>query len=79
VGISDWQNYVEVDPQFFRPAEVDQLIGDASKAHKKLDWYPRVTFDQLVAMMVESDVQSVSSESRSVHNVKLYSEARSRA
>lgn len=79
VGISDWQNYVEVDPQFFRPAEVDQLIGDASKAHKKLDWYPRVTFDQLVAMMVESDVQSVSSESRSVHSVKLYSEARSRS
>lgn len=78
-GISDWQNYVEVDPQLFRPAEVDQLIGDASKAHKKLGWYPRVAFEQLVAMMVESDLQSVSSESKSLYSVKAYAEARSRS
>lgn len=78
VGISDWQAYVEVDPQFFRPAEVDQLIGDASKARNKLGWYPRVTFEQLVAMMVESDLESVSMESRSVSSVRAYAETRSR-
>jgi len=67
VDISDWQNYVEIDPQFFRPAEVDQLIGDASKAHKKLGWYPKVTFEQLVPMMVESDLQYVSLEAKQNH------------
>ncbi len=77
VGISDWQSYLEIDPQLFRPAEVDQLIGDASKAHTKLEWYPEVRFEQLVAMMVESDLQRVSSESKSLHSVKTYSEARS--
>ena len=61
-GINDWQKYVEVDPQLFRPAEVDYLIGDASKAHKQLGWHPRVTFEQLVAMMVESDLELVSAE-----------------
>jgi GDPmannose 4,6-dehydratase len=61
-GINDWQKYVEVDPQLFRPAEVDYLIGDASKAHKQLGWHPRVTFEQLVAMMVESDLELVSGE-----------------
>jgi GDPmannose 4,6-dehydratase len=64
VGITDWQAYVEVDPQFFRPAEVDHLIGDASKAHQQLGWRTKVTFEQLVAMMVENDLQRVSSESR---------------
>ena len=78
-GISDWQNYVEVDPQFFRPAEVDQLIGDASKAHKKLEWYPEVTFEELVAMMVESDLQIASLESRNPVNVRAYTESRSRS
>jgi len=79
VGISDWQDYVEIDPQFFRPAEVDQLIGDASKALKKLGWRSEVAFEQLVAMMVESDLQSVSTESKSLYSVKAYSEARSRS
>lgn len=60
VGIEDWQRYIEVDPKFFRPAEVDLLIGDASKAHKQLGWQPTVTFEQLVSMMVENDVQMLS-------------------
>ncbi len=64
VGIDDWQKYVEVDPRLFRPAEVDRLIGDASKASKHLGWRPRVTFEQLVGMMVESDLQRASSELR---------------
>jgi GDPmannose 4,6-dehydratase len=61
-GINNWQEYIEVDPQLFRSAEVDHLIGDASKAHKQLGWHPRVTFEQLVAMMVESDLKLVSAE-----------------
>ncbi len=52
----DWQEFVEIDPRYFRPAEVDLLIGDASKARKKLAWEPRVTFKQLVKMMVEADL-----------------------
>lgn len=59
-GIEDWQRYVETDSQFLRPAEVDQLIGDASKAHKQLGWQPRVSFEELVSMMVESDLRLLS-------------------
>jgi GDPmannose 4,6-dehydratase len=56
VGIEDWSSYVYQDPAFFRPAEVDLLIGDPTKAHEKLDWKPQVSFDQLVTMMVDSDL-----------------------
>ncbi|MDQ3439834.1 MAG: GDP-mannose 4,6-dehydratase [Planctomycetota bacterium] len=51
----DWKKYVEVDPRYFRPAEVDLLLGDASKARKELKWEPRVTFKALAKMMTESD------------------------
>ena len=53
----DWRDYVVQDPRFMRPAEVDLLVGDASKAGRKLGWEPDVTFRELVAMMVESDLQ----------------------
>ena len=56
VGIEDWQGYVHQDPAFFRPAEVDLLIGDASKARDRLGWKPTVSFEQLITMMVESDL-----------------------
>jgi GDPmannose 4,6-dehydratase len=56
VGILDWERYVEIDPALFRPAEVDYLIGDASHAREKLGWRPRVSFEELVRMMVESDL-----------------------
>jgi GDPmannose 4,6-dehydratase len=52
----DWKKYVEIDPRYFRPAEVDLLIGDPSKARKRLGWEPRVTFKQLVRMMVDADL-----------------------
>jgi GDPmannose 4,6-dehydratase len=52
----DWQEYVEIDPRYFRPAEVDLLLGDASKAHRKLGWEPKVSFDQLVKLMVDHDL-----------------------
>ncbi len=56
VDIQDWEKYVFVDPQFFRPAEVELLIGDPSKAKEKLGWTPTVTFPELVTMMVDSDL-----------------------
>lgn len=56
VGIDDWSRYVRQDPKFFRPAEVDLLIGDASKAREKLGWKPEVDFASLVKMMVDSDL-----------------------
>jgi len=52
----DWQKYVRVDPAFLRPAEVDHLIGDSSKARRVLGWEPQVSFEQLVAMMVDADL-----------------------
>ena len=55
VGL-DWNKYVGVDPQFIRPAEVDLLIGDPSKARKELGWEPGVDFKTLVAMMVDADL-----------------------
>jgi GDPmannose 4,6-dehydratase len=53
----DWEKYVKVDERFVRPAEVDLLIGDASKAHKKLAWYPKVTFKELIQLMVSEDLR----------------------
>ena len=58
----DWQEYVEVDPKFFRPAEVNTLRGDASKANELLGWKPTVTFSQLVHMMVDADLERVDRE-----------------
>ena len=56
VGLGDWRNYVRQDPKFFRPAEVDLLIGDSTKARTKLGWTPDVDFDHLVDMMVAHDL-----------------------
>ncbi|MFM8304126.1 MAG: GDP-mannose 4,6-dehydratase [Actinomycetota bacterium] len=56
VGISDWRPYVKQDPRFFRPAEVDLLIGDPTKAKTKLGWQPEVDFAGLVKMMVRNDL-----------------------
>jgi len=60
VGISDWSGYVDQDPRFFRPAEVDLLIGDAGRARDVLGWTPTVSFAELVQMMVESDLKALS-------------------
>ena len=53
----DWKRHVETDPRYFRPTEVDFLLGDASKARKVLGWEPRVSFEELVRMMVEHDLE----------------------
>lgn len=63
VGISDWENYVESNnPTFMRPAEVDYLIADYSKAKEVLGWQPKTSFPELVKMMVKSDVELVKQE-----------------
>ena len=59
VGL-DWKKYVEISEKYFRPAEVDLLIGDYSKAKKELGWEPKVKFKELVKMMVDSDRKLVS-------------------
>jgi GDPmannose 4,6-dehydratase len=56
----DWEKYVKTDPAFLRPAEVDQLIGDASKARETFGWTPSVSFDGLVKMMVDADLARLS-------------------
>jgi GDPmannose 4,6-dehydratase len=56
VGL-DWEKFVEIDPKYFRPAEVDLLIGDYAKAKRKLGWEPRTRFADLVKLMVDADLQ----------------------
>jgi GDPmannose 4,6-dehydratase len=56
VGISEWRSFVRQDPKFYRPAEVDLLIGDPTKARVKLGWEPEVAFPELVSMMVKNDL-----------------------
>jgi GDPmannose 4,6-dehydratase len=55
----DWHDYVEFDPRYLRPAEVDLLIGDSTKARQQLGWEPSVTFEELVHLMVEADLEAV--------------------
>ncbi|MFC6152879.1 GDP-mannose 4,6-dehydratase [Nocardioides yefusunii] len=59
VGISGWEQFVRQDPRFLRPAEVDTLVGDASKAKRVLGWEPQVDFDSLVRMMVDADLEAL--------------------
>jgi GDPmannose 4,6-dehydratase len=61
VGL-DWKQYVEIDPRYYRPAEVDDLIADASKAHKKLGWKPEIGFDALVKIMLDHDLKKTGYE-----------------
>ncbi|MFN8530729.1 MAG: GDP-mannose 4,6-dehydratase [Anaerolineae bacterium] len=60
----DWKRYVVQDEKYMRPAEVDLLIGDASKAHQVLGWQPKVSFEQLIEMMVQADIALLKDEHR---------------
>jgi GDPmannose 4,6-dehydratase len=64
VGL-DWKKFVEIDPKFYRPAEVDQLVGDAGKSRKKLNWSPKTKFADLVRLMVDADVRLLKNQSGS--------------
>ncbi len=73
----DWEEYVKTDPRYYRPAEVDLLIGDASKARKILGWQPQTTFHDLVGLMVDADIALLDDElngrlaaKRSAHGVR---------
>ncbi|CAI5504671.1 unnamed protein product [Closterium sp. NIES-64] len=67
VGL-DWKEHVEIDPRYFRPSEVDNLRGSSAKAREKLGWKPEVSFKQLVAMMVDSDLDKAKREQVLVEN-----------
>ena len=60
----EWSRYVVQDPKFMRPAEVDLLIGDPSKARERLGWKPRVSFEELIQMMVKADYDRLKQENR---------------
>ena len=55
----DWREYVEIDERYFRPTEVDLLLGDATKARQRLGWKPVVGFEELVRIMVDADIQAL--------------------
>ncbi len=59
-GVDDWEKYVRLDPQYLRPAEVDHLIGDYSKAKEKLGWEPRTSFEELIRLMTRADLDLLS-------------------
>ena len=67
VGL-DWSQFVITDDKLFRPAEVEHLVGDNSKAKKELDWSPSVAFSDLVKMMVDADLKRLSGDARSHHS-----------
>jgi len=58
----DWKDYVEIDPRYFRPTEVDYLLADPSKAKRILNWAPKITYKQLVRIMVDADMEAVGLE-----------------
>jgi GDPmannose 4,6-dehydratase len=67
----DWKQYVKHDPRYERPAEVDILVGDASKARKSLGWEPKVRFHELVRIMVDADMALLSRETPREHLGRL--------
>ncbi len=60
IGINDWSKYIKQNPDFMRPAEVPNLLGDSKKAKEKLDWESETTFDELIHMMVKADIERYS-------------------
>jgi GDPmannose 4,6-dehydratase len=60
----DWKEFVEVDPRYYRPAEVDVLLGDYSKARRDLGWEPEITFQQLVRLMIDNDLKLAEQEAK---------------
>jgi len=71
----DWNEYVEIDQRYFRPTEVEVLIGDASKTKKELGWQPKVTFKELVKIMVDADLEAEKRILNGTRNQKIYDRA----
>jgi GDPmannose 4,6-dehydratase len=57
IGVDNWEKYVKIDPRFIRPVDVIHLHGDSTKAREKLGWYPKTSFEQLIQMMVDADIE----------------------
>ena len=70
----DWQDYVDFDERYLRPSEVELLIGDPTKSRQKLGWSPSVTFEQLVALMVEADLKALGQTSPNCNKVQVIPE-----
>ena len=66
-----WEQFVEIDARYYRPTEVDALLGDASKARKQIGWQPKVRFAELVRMMIDADMQAESNRTRDVNHELL--------
>ena len=64
IGINDWSSYVKQDERFMRPAEVDVLLGDSTKALNKLGWKNNTSFEELVEIMVNKDIQKLKKENK---------------
>lgn len=64
LGISEWEKYVVIDPQFFRPSEVEYLLGDCTHINTKLGWEPKISFEDMVRQMVEGDIQLATGKRR---------------
>jgi len=58
-GLGDWKNYIEIDPQYFRPTEVDVLMGNSLKAKNKFNWEPKIKFEDLVKIMIDADLRKL--------------------
>jgi GDPmannose 4,6-dehydratase len=67
----DWRDYVELDPRYLRPSEVEYLLADASKARRALEWEPRIKFSELVRIMVDADLEAVGMKPRGAGRVIL--------
>lgn len=61
-GLGDWKQYVEIDPRYLRPVEVEVLVGDATKAKEKLNWQPKIKFEDLIKIMVDADLRKLNLE-----------------
>ncbi len=60
VGISDWERFVSIDPDFVRPGDAPVQVGNATRAHRELGWQPEVAFDEIVSRMVQHDLALLS-------------------
>ena len=57
-GLGDWEDYVEIDKKYFRPIDIDNLVGDSSKAQKELGWKPKMDYKDMVHLMVDKDIET---------------------
>ena len=62
IGVTDWEKYVKQDPRYMRPAEVDVLLGDSTKAQTELNWKPKTSLEEMVSKMVKNDIEMLKND-----------------